>query len=375
MHIGSLLKSGLAVALLWALTGSAFAVTCTYLDGIRPAVGAMPLQVSALSVGRDVPVGTEVYRQTFKMASGQAVKLECLYAPYQQHTEFEVDSNYGLANWIGAKSPNKVYQTGIPGLGVFFNSTGGLLPRETNKISTSCTPGWRCLVPFDGPSNFELILIKVGEVTPGVLRGDSLPTVSLYGNFGDARMLGFKMGLSGNIQIVSRTCSTPDVIVPMGTHTSKTFTGLNSTPGWTNFSIRLNNCPAFHGTVSKTPVAWVSQSGNSPSGTAGNVSIDKNSLRYRIDPVRTAINSDTGVLSLDPTAANRPPAASGIGVQIAFMTGTQPFSLAAWQSSGLTLSSSEISYDIPLRARYLQTASAVKGGAANASATFTISYD
>lgn len=373
MNIGSLVKSGLAAALLWAATGPAFAITCTYMNGIQPAVGAMPLQVSAISVGRDVPVGTEVYRQKFNMASGQAVKLECLYAPYQQHTELTVDTSFGLTSWSSGTYAGKVYQTDIPGLGVAFNSLGGPLPRQTSKAGTACAPGTRCLVPFDGPSNFELILIKVGDVTPGVLRGDSLPVVSLFGNFGDARMLGFKMGLSGSIQIVSRTCSTPDVSVAMGRHKSKVFTGVNSTPGWTNFSIRLNNCPAFHGTVSKTPVVWESQGGKSPSGKAGNVSIDNNSLRYRIDPVRTAINSGTGVLSLDPTAANRPPAASGIGVQVATMTATLP--LATLQSSGLTLSSSESSYSINLRARYLQTASTVKEGPANASATFTISYD
>jgi type 1 fimbria pilin len=373
MHIGSLLKSGLAVALLWAVTGSAFAVTCSYTEGRVAAVGAMPLQVSAISVGRDVPVGTEVYRQTFNMASGQAAKLDCRLAPYQQYSELEVDSNYGLANWTSGTYANKVYQTGIPGLGVAFNSLGGLLPRQTAKVGTTCTPGNRCLVPFDGPSNFELILIKVGDVAPGMLRGDSLPIISLYGNFGDARMLGFKMGLSGNIQIVSRTCSTPDVRVPMGTHKSKIFTGPNSTPGWTNFSISLSNCPAFHGTVTKTPASWVSQGGNSPSGTAGNVSIDKNSLRYRIDPVRTAITPGSGVLSLDPTAAGRPAAASGIGVQVATMTGTLP--LATLQSSGLILSTSESSYSINLRARYLQTGASVTTGPANASATFTINYE
>jgi type 1 fimbria pilin len=373
MHIGSLLKSGLAVALLWVLTGSAFAVTCTYDKGGVPAVGAMPLQVSALTVGRDVPVGTEVYRQKFTMATGQATQVNCQYAPFQVYSELTVDAIYGLANWTSGMYANKVYQTGIAGLGVAFNSSGGPLPRQSAKSSVACSAGWNCLVPFDGPSNFELILIKVGDVAPGVLRGNSLPTVSLFGNMGDARMLGFKMGLSGSIQIVSRTCSTPDVAVPMGTHKPKIFTVLNSTPGWTNFSIRLNNCPAFHGTVSKTPVAWESQGGNSPSGTAGKVSIDKNSLRYRIDPVRTVINSGNGVLSLDPTAANRPPAASGVGVQVATMTGTLP--LATLQSSGLTLSSSESSYSINLRARYLQTGASVTTGPANASATFTISYD
>jgi len=374
MNIGFLVKSGLTAALLWAATGSAFAVTCNYMDGIQPAVGSMPLQVSALTVGRDVPVGTEVYRQTFKMASGQAVKVECLYAPYQMFTELMLDTAYGLANWTSGTYADKVYQTGIAGLGVAFNNSGGPLPRQSAKVWTTCTSGWRCIVPFDGQSNFELILIKVGDVAPGVLRGDSLPIISLYGNFGDARMLGFKMGLSGSIQIVSRTCSTPDVAVPMGTHKPKTFTGINSATGWTDFSIRLNNCPAFHGTVSNTPAAWVSQSGKSPTGKAGSVSRDNNSLKYRIDPVRTAINQGNGVLRLDPSAGNRPPAASGIGVQVATMNGT-PVPLATLQSSGLTLSASESSYTIPLRARYLQTGASVTPGPANASATFTISYE
>lgn len=373
MNIGFLVKSGLAVAMLWA-TGSAFAVTCSYMDGIQPAVGSMPLQVSALTVGRDVPVGTEVYRQTFKMASGQAVKLECLYAPYQQFTELMVDTAYGLANWTSGTYANKVYQTGIPGLGVVFNNSGGPLPRQSNKAWTTCTSGWRCLVPFDGPSNFELILIKVGEVTPGVLRGDSLPIISLYGNFGDARMLGFKMGLSGSIQIVSRTCSTPDVAVSMGTHKPQKFAGSNGSTDWVDFSISLNNCPAFNGTVTKTPVAWESQSGNSPSGTAGSVTRDNNSLQFRIDPTRTAINTGNGVLSIDPSAAGRPPAASGVGVQIATQAAT-PIPLATKRSSGLTLSAFDRSYSIPLRARYLKTATSVTPGPANASATFTISYE
>lgn len=374
MNIGSLVKSGLAAALLWAAAGPAFAVTCTYMNGIQPAVGNMPLQVSALTVGRDVPVGTEVYRQTFNMAGGQAVKAECLYAPYQQFTEFLVEAGFGLAAWTSGTYAGKVYKTNIAGLGVAFSSTGGLLPRQTGKVWTTCEAGFRCLVPFDGPANFELILIKLGDVAPGVLRGDSLPTVSLFGNFDDARVLGFKMGVSGSLQIVSRTCSTPDVAVSMGTHRPKAFTGVNSATGWTDFSISLNNCPAFHGTVNKTPASWVSQSGSPPRGTGDSGSRDNNSLQYRIDPAGAAINPANGVLGLDPSPAGRPPAASGIGVQVATTAGT-PLPLAAKRSSGLTLSASDRSYTIPLRARYLQTSSRVTAGPANTSATFTISYE
>ncbi|WP_425251629.1 fimbrial protein [Janthinobacterium sp. NFX145] len=348
--------------------------------GIQPAKGSMPFQASAISVGREVPVGTEVYRQTYRARSGQTVTLDCLYAPFQMFTELTVDTSSALAAWSTGKYANKVYKTSIEGLGVVFNSTGGLLPRRTSSQPSTCTPGYRCIIPFadsntnTGPANFELILIKIGAVTPGVLSGSSLPIVSLFGNFGDARMLGFQMGISGNLQIVSRTCSTPDVTVPMGTYKSKDFTGINSSSGWKDFAIRLNDCPAFHGTVGKTAASWLSDSGNSPGGTGTKGVREMNSLRYRIDPVRTAISLGNGVLSLDPSAPGRPSAATGIGLQIATQA-TSTLSLASLESSGLILSFFERSYSIPLRARYLQTGSRVTPGPANASATFTISYD
>ena len=358
---------------LWAAASTAMAVTCTYTNGIQPAVGSMPLQISAITVGRDVPVGTEVYRQRFNIAAGQVPRLECLYAPYQQWSELTVDTSYGLANVTSGTYANKVYRTSIPGLGVAFNSVGGPLPRQTNKSWTSCSSGFRCLVPLDGPSNFELILIKVGDVSPGVLVGSTLPVVSFFGNFNDARVLGFKMGISGNIQIVSRTCSTPDVVVPMGTHQTKTFTGLNSASGWVDFAIQLNNCPAFTGTFSTTGPGWISQSGNSPSGTGTSGALVNNTLQYRVDPARTAINPGNGVLTLDPTSTGSSPAASGVGVQIGTTNGNG-LPLSTNQNTGLALRATEGSYSIPLRARYLQTQAKVTPGPANASATFTIIY-
>ncbi|MGU3304796.1 fimbrial protein [Pseudomonas sp. M5A4_2d] len=372
MSIRALIKSGLAVMALWAAANTAMAVTCTYMNGIQPAVGDMPLQISSISVGRDVPVGTEVYRQKFSMATGQAVKLECLYAPFQQWTEMTLENN-SLASWSSGTYANKVYRTRIPGLGVAFNSTGGPLPRQSSPSWTTCSAGWRCLVPFDGPSNYELILIKIGDISPGVLMGSTLPTVSLFGNFGDARMLGFKMGISGSIQIVSRTCSTPDVTVPMGTHQTKTFTGINTASGWVDFAIQLNDCPAFTGTFSTAGPGWISQSGNAPTGTGTSGTLVNNTLQYRIDPARAAINAGTGVLSLDPTATGSSPAATGVGVQIATTNGSG-LPLSTNQNSGLVLRTTESSYSIPLRARYLQTQAKVMPGPANASATFTIIY-
>lgn len=374
MNIGSWIKLGVAGFALWASADTAMAVTCTYMNGIQPAVGSMPLQVSSISVGRDVPVGTEVYRQKFNMASGQAVKLQCLYAPFQMWTEFTLENTYAPDGWSSGTYANKVYRTTVPGLGVAFNSAGVPLPRQTSKSQSTCSPGFNCDIPFDGPSNFELILIKTGDISPGVLVGSTLPTVSMFGNLGDARMLGFKMGISGSIQIVSRTCSTPDVTVPMGTHQIKTFTGPNAASNWVDFAIQLNNCPAFTGTFRATGPGWTSQSGNSPAGTSTVSGIlVNNTLQYRVDPARTAINAGTGVLSLDPTPAGSSLAATGVGVQIGTTNGTG-LPLSTNQNSGLTLRKTDGNYSIPLRARYLQTGSKVTPGPANASATFTIIY-
>lgn len=374
MNIGALIKAGLAVGALWAVAGTAMAVTCKYMDGIEPADGSMPLQISAITVGRDVPVGTEVYRQRYNLAAGQLPKFECSYAPFQAWAEYIVDGFYGKANWSSGTYANNVYRTGVDGLGIAFNSGGAPLPRKGTPRASVCHSNSPCITPIaNDTASFEMILIKIGDVRPGVLLGHNLPTVGLYANFGDARKLVFYMATSGNIQIVSRTCSTPDVVVPMGEHQTKLFTGINSATGWKEFSIGLNNCPAFHGTYSVNAPSWTSQSGAYPSGTGTSGSRTNNSLQFRIEPARKAIDASNGVLSLDPGSAGSPPAASGVGVQIATPNNVS-VPLGIDRNSGLSLRTSEGSYSIPLRARYLQTGSKVTPGPANASATFTITY-
>ncbi len=376
MKLRTFIKSLLASAALWAAANTAMAITCDYQDGIRPANGNMPLQISAITVGRDVPLGAEVYRQKFSVASGKTPTFNCRYAPFQIWADYVVTSSRENANWPDAKYAGKVYKTNIQGLGVVFivGVPGVPLPARGPNVTPNCPSSYLpCPVRVNEVSDYELVLIKIGNVSPGLLQGSDLPRVSMYINANTARMLGFSMGTSGAIQIVSRTCSTPNVVVPMGTHQTKTFTGINSASGWQNFSIDLNNCPAFHGTYSTNGPSWTSQSGTSPSGVGTSGSRDNNSLMFRIDAARVAINAPKGVLSLDPSVAGSPPAASGVGIQIA-TPNNAPVPFGRKQSSGLILRTSEGSYSIPLRARYLQTGRQVTPGPANASATFTISY-
>ncbi|WP_171820038.1 fimbrial protein [Pseudomonas chlororaphis] len=205
-------------------------------------------------------------------------------------------------------------------------------------------------------------------MSPGTVRGVSLPTMA-YSWVTTNTVELQRVSLTGSINIVSRTCSTPDVTVAMGTHQLSEFSGVNSATPWKDFSIALNNCPAFHGIYSGTGPRWLSD------GTSNNLdSRTNNLLRLRLDPVRTAINPGQGILSLDPSAPGGAAAASGIGLQVADSHGGA-LPLATLRPSGITPRATEgASYSIPLKARYIQTAGSVTAGPANASAVFTINY-
>lgn len=372
--MSSLIKFVLVGTALWSLAASALAaVSCKYT--IEAADGTMPLQISAITVGRDVPLGAEIFRQRFSVSAKQATTVVCEFAPFQIGLEYRVAAVYPKAPWSTGPYANKVYKTDITGIGVVFKSDEvGALPYAVPKRPAVCDPGHQCVMNLMGSwSNYELILIKIGNVTPGLLQGNRLPQISMMGDFGGTPMLLFRMGHSGNIQIVANTCKTPDVLVPMGTHLSKIFTKVGSASGWKDFNIALSNCPAFHGTYAKSTSEWVSQVGKNPSGDGYPGYRTQNNLQLRIDPARPAINAQMGVLSLDPSGTNNTPAATGIGVQIADGS-SNPIPLAAVRDTNLYLRNEQSDYNIPLRARYLQTSSKVTPGPANASAVFTLYY-
>lgn len=377
MKMGFLIKLLLTVIALWGMADSALAaVTCKY-ENIQPADGSMPLQVAAITVGRDLPLGSEVFRQGFRLAGSQLVAVTCTPFPFTHHYEVTVSAVYPKAAWTTGPYANKVYKTDIDGIGVVFEKNGIVFPwksDESTSSSSECTPGKQCIITLsESSSAFDIVLLKIGKVSPGFLQGNRLPLVSMYYNVESNRNLLWRMKHSGNIQIVANTCNTPDVPVPMGTYQLKEFKKIGSATGWKDFNIALKNCPAFHGTYGESGSTWVSQGGKNPAGEGYRGFPKDNNLQLRIDPTRPAINAQKGVLSLDPSGTGSTPAATGIGVQIADSV-SEPLPLATVRNTDLYLRSSEGDYSIPLRARYLQTSSTVKPGPANASATFTIIY-
>lgn len=359
-------KRVVAVVGLSLVAGVAMA-DCTYL---LPTNGSLirtqPLLGGNLTVGRDVPLGAEIYRQTFTVAGSYT--MSCSAGLYNIETRRLLAVRpLPLSSWSGTPYGGLVYQTGVPGIGVAIWFAGTAVPFSSNNIN--CGDGVRaCNWNLSGALAFDLSFIKIGDVSPGTIRGASLPTMSqsrVSSNTLEVQRVNF----SGNINIVSRTCSTPDVNVPMGSHMLNEFSGPNSFTPWKDYSIALNNCPAFNGYYQVNGPRWASD------GTSSNLDSRKNNvLQVRLDPTRTPLNASLGILSLNPSAPGSDPAATGVGVQVADSAGT-PLRLATLRASGITTRAQEgASYSIPLKARYIQTASSITAGPANATATFTINY-
>ncbi|UNM22698.1 type 1 fimbrial protein [Pseudomonas sp. ArH3a] len=361
-----LFKRVLAVGGLSLVAGAAMA-NCTY---TAPTTGSQmrtqPLLGGNLTVGRDVPLGAEIYRQTYS----SAVKFEigCSAGGYIIELRRTLSvTPLALSGWVGTPYGGHVYQTGVPGIGVAIWYAGQALPFTTT--STNCGGGTNpCAIDATNSMVFDMSFIKIGDVSPGTIQGSSLPTM-LQQRVSSNSLEIQRINFSGSINIVSRTCSTPDFSVPMGDHKLTEFSGPDSFTQWKDFSIALNNCPAFHGFYQNSGPRWNSD------GIPSNLDSRKNNvLQVRLDPTRAPINASQGILSLNPSAAGDDPAATGVGVQVGDQNGV-PISLASLRSSGITTRAEEgASYTIPLTARYIQTASDITAGPANATATFTINY-
>jgi major type 1 subunit fimbrin (pilin) len=141
------------------------------------------------------------------------------------------------------------------------------------------------------------------------------------------------------VVFAAQTYTTPDVLVPMGTHDTKELTGPGSVAPATRFTLGLSNCPA-----------------------------GLNSIQYRIDPATSVTSSTQSVVALDGGST-----AKGMGLQLLDNQGVV-LPLKKFINFSDYDKSTGGSYSIPLQARYYQTDSAVTAGSANTSVYVTMSY-
>jgi major type 1 subunit fimbrin (pilin) len=259
-----------------------------------------------------------------------------------------------------------VYATGVAGVGVVMgfdlsragNCTGTTtVAVGTNSVLSGLPSGWAtggCYWQNQAGNSqlggtFRVRLIRTtGTVTAQTLNGGILAVSKAYvgGPSGSiptsaslqaAPTVSFSMS---PVNLVSGACITPDVVVPMGTHLTKEFSGINTFTSAVSFNVGLNNCP-----------------------------VGINTIQYQIQPTTAIVNSAQSVVALDSSSG-----ATGVGVQLLNSAGTAAFPLNAYQTFSGYNSATGGDYTIPFKARYYQTSATVAAGTANTSMYVTLLY-
>lgn len=304
----------------------------------------------SITVGRDVPVGTELYRSQAVVNANTNVACDASSVFNYSYALTPFPASGYVSSTFGNQP---IYQTNIPGIGVvaWAGSQSQAFPANFNSIGAGLNYSW-------GTHRFYFSLVKTASVVgSGAVTASSLPTVQY--RIGSNNLLVEQGGASGSVNVIAGTCTTPDINVSMGTHFTSELTGVGTTTAqWVPVNIQLNNCPAFFGYWSST----------NTDGLILSTSMGTNSIQYSISPSNGVANATNGVMNLSSGGA------TGMGIQLT-NTSNAPVQFNKAAPSGLTLNqTSSANYTINLQARYYQTGTSITAGAANATATVTLTY-
>lgn len=356
-----------SVLLLAVPLTSAQAVTCA-VDASAPGImTTVALQGGNITVGQDVPVGTTLFRQYFKPSYGPAV--HCASNPTAW--SWEARSSYGfspkpLSAWNSGAWAGKVYETGVPGIGVVAWYSGNAFPyrRDGKSVPVNTDYTYRSEVSFD------ISFIKIGPIAPGIIRGQDLPTVVMdFIPDSGASVRLSSVSFTGTLNVVSQTCTTPNPVVQLGNYNaSQVFKSVGTTTSWTDASLRLTNCPRFYGLMDSGQSNYGSDS-ITDRGKAGTP--QANTLGLTLKPNTSIIDATRGIIGL----RNEANVATGVGIQL--VTNSAGAGTPAQFNSEMrypTTNNGSGIVTLPLFARYIQTNATVTPGHANATMTYTINY-
>ncbi|MCL5500948.1 fimbrial protein [Escherichia coli] len=292
------------------------------------------IPVTTLTIPRDKtpgPIG-DVITPTI----GQSVTVSCNGGI----TKFSL--KFGSNLTPSSYSPD-VYETGVPGIGIKIWDTflspivvgNNLTYWYSPSNSTTYTGGaWL--------TGIQIQFYVTGPVSPGVIT--SFPSIESWVNTQISETGGANyntLNLKGNIVVNAPSCETPDVTVKMGTHYPREFTSVGSTTSASPFDFKINDCKPGLNSISYifSPATGVSLVGT------GN------------DQYLTLNNQST---------------ASGVGIQVLYGDGSNvPFNTKVLYRT----SPAAGGYVIPMKARYIKTASDITGGTADSALVFTMIYE
>ena len=337
------------------LPGAAWAQNCAYRPGEGPLVNVANLNGS-ITVGPDVPVGTEIYNTTYY--AGPTNSVACTKGDMSRSYRY-VTLPFPKSAYVSPRFGDNVYDTNVPGIGVVVWYNGRPFPSSI----TDAFNGDNVNV-FSPAQAYDVSLIKTGPVAAGTLTGASLPTFEYRMDGVNSGVVLWSGRVQGSLNIVSRTCTTQDVTVDLGIHQLSEIPAVGSTTPWVDVPVVLSNCPAFFGKWRRWPTTGTVQT------ETGRTS---NQIRYRVDPVTRVTDAGQSVMALQDDGVNT--TATGLGIQIG-TANEDSVRFGTLRDSGLTLSeTNNASYTIALRARYMRQAALAGAGQANGAVTITLEYN
>lgn len=307
------------------------------------AVGSFTINPGSITVQRDVAVG-QPFTDWIYSNSGVAYQ-NCNYdSQLQYNIENGVKSYNGRSSGLSYNGET-VFDTVLPGVGFVIEGNAqvgsqawigwqGIKAGTTEEtvVRTTHNNGDRPVFT----DQMRIRLIKTGNIQTGALSGNVgyfFAGVRETSGWSTEKVVSFA---GGQITSVACTVTTNPVDVPLGEHDRSEFSGTGTGTDWQTFNIGLN--------------------------------CDKDArINVRIDATADSDAGVLGVIKLD----GDPGSASGVGVQLWYRYENSPVQFGQeryyWSSSG----GDEL---VQLQARYYQTLQTVTAGAANATATFTLTY-
>ncbi|WP_375741023.1 fimbrial protein [Pseudomonas boanensis] len=327
----------LLVGMMLLGVGEAHAYTCS------TETSSTTITVPEFTVQQDLPVNAEIGRVESSIVSA----YKCSGKPGEFTWQDFGAKAYGT--YLKTIDNKRVYESGIDGIGyavgVTMTSTCQGSPSWVGGHSDTSNPNDRfnCSVnglfgaqPMQGKA--YMIFYKTAEVTgSGEVASKNVGSFILRNNKSSWHAPESRLNIGSlKVNTVSCSLSAPSINVEMGKVGIGLFEGVGTWPGDGNtrtFSIPLD-CSA---------------------GASINLKVEGN-----------VQNASQGVLKVD--AGNS--SASGVGIQLLY--DDKPVELGKQFKTGTA--SSQGKYNIPLKARYLQTEDTITSGAANGSATITLTY-
>lgn len=304
----------------------------------------IPMTIGKIVVKPNDPIGTILQKNTFTISPNNSTAT-CNRASDQIIAALPL--NYPISP-IG----NNVYATNIPGIGI-------RLYREAADASdfSGYYPYRRTLTPNQtytlSPGYFVMEVIKTAMTTgSGALVAGRYSTYYVSGQQ-NRPFLTTTVLSNAPILIASSSCEIQNGVdspVQLPTVMKSGFRAIGSTQGEQNFNLSI-----------------LCNGGENNSGipTSNTISL---SFDY---------NSDTSNNQVINNSAANAIKANGVGVELLWnMSGAnKPIQKATKLNIGSVSSNQTVEYDIPLTARYYQTATNVTAGEVKATATVTIQYD